>query len=70
MAEPVNKTQDVSDAALKIARTLDRLYPGKYALMITRPEDKGQEWRLEIFAVAKIQDRLVKDQVISIGTEP
>jgi hypothetical protein len=63
--EATQKSQDVSDAALKIARMLDRLYPGKYMLMITRPDEKGQDWRIEIFSSAKIQDRNVKEQVIS-----
>jgi hypothetical protein len=58
-------TQDVSEAALKIARMLDRLYPGKYMLMITRPDEKGQDWRIEIFSSAKIQDRNVREQVIT-----
>lgn len=55
-------TIDVSENALRVARILDRLYPGKHVIFLIQPERKGEAWRIEIFAAAKIMERVLKER--------
>lgn len=52
---------DISNNALRMARILDRLYPGSHVIFLIRPERKDEAWKVEVFTAAKIMDRIIKD---------
>ena len=67
MAENQN---DVSRRALSIARMIDRLEPGKYTVLLIKPEGESDRWIVEIAQPVTLQKKELAFEVMkSIGSE-
>lgn len=60
---------DLSINAVRLARIVERLYPGDYMIRLQRPQLKGEAWRIEIFAAGKFMERVIRNETKTDGEE-